>query len=104
MTDRKKPSMAFWATVGLVVVLVVYPLSFGPACWWFSETPIGIAPAGIFVPEVSRIYWPIGWAYFQSPNGGLIENAIGWYATLRDDVVSVPCGPSGAPTRVYRPY
>jgi hypothetical protein len=33
MTDRKKPAVAFWATVALVVVLVGYPLSFGPACW-----------------------------------------------------------------------
>jgi len=33
MTDRKKPGVAFWATVGLVVVLVGYPLNFGPACW-----------------------------------------------------------------------
>ncbi len=31
MTPRKKPGVAFWATVGLVVVLVAYPLSFGPA-------------------------------------------------------------------------
>ena len=33
MTDHKRPGVAFWATVGLVVVLVGYPLSFGPACW-----------------------------------------------------------------------
>ena len=33
MTDRKKPSAAFWITVALVAVLVGYPLSFGPACW-----------------------------------------------------------------------
>jgi hypothetical protein len=29
MTDRKKPGVAFWATVGLVVVLLGYPLSIG---------------------------------------------------------------------------
>ena len=29
MTSRKKPGVAFWATVGLMVV--GYPLSFGPA-------------------------------------------------------------------------
>ena len=33
MTDRKKPGLAFWATVVVVLALVVYPLSFGPACW-----------------------------------------------------------------------
>jgi len=32
MTVRKKPGVAFWATVVMVVVLVLYPLSFGPAC------------------------------------------------------------------------
>ena len=36
MTDSKKHGWAFWATVGLVVVLVGYPLSFGPACWLVS--------------------------------------------------------------------
>jgi hypothetical protein len=33
MTSRIQPSAAFWATMALVVVLVGYPLSFGPACW-----------------------------------------------------------------------
>jgi hypothetical protein len=37
MTSRKKPGLAFWATVVVVVVLVAYPLSFGPACWITSR-------------------------------------------------------------------
>ena len=32
-SDRKKPGVAFWATVVVVVALLAYPLSFGPACW-----------------------------------------------------------------------
>jgi hypothetical protein len=40
MTDRKIPGAAFWATVALVVVLG-YPLSFGPACWITSHTNVG---------------------------------------------------------------
>jgi hypothetical protein len=32
MTSHRKPGVAFWATVVLVVALVGYPLSFGPAC------------------------------------------------------------------------
>jgi hypothetical protein len=36
VTDRKKPSMAFWASVVLVMALA-YPLSFGPACWIASR-------------------------------------------------------------------
>ena len=38
MTDRKHASAAFWITVALVVVLVGYPLSFGPACWLVGWT------------------------------------------------------------------
>ena len=47
MTDHKKPGVAFWATVGLVVVLVGYPLSLGPACWlaeknWDCECAVSV--------------------------------------------------------------
>jgi len=37
-SDRKKPGVAFWTTVVVVVLLVGYPLSFGPACWISSRT------------------------------------------------------------------
>jgi hypothetical protein len=29
----RNPGVVFWATVGLVAVLVAYPLSFGPVFW-----------------------------------------------------------------------
>jgi hypothetical protein len=32
-SERKKPGVVFWATVSVVVALIAYPLSFGPACW-----------------------------------------------------------------------
>jgi hypothetical protein len=35
--SRKKPGVAFWATVVVVVLLVAYPLSFGPACWMYGR-------------------------------------------------------------------
>jgi hypothetical protein len=31
-SPRKKPAVVFWATVVVVALLVVYPLSAGPAC------------------------------------------------------------------------
>jgi hypothetical protein len=39
--NRKQPGVAFWATVVAVLVLA-YPISFGPACWlvdwgWLSS-------------------------------------------------------------------
>ncbi len=33
MTSRKHPSGACWATLVMVVVLLAYPLSYGPAGW-----------------------------------------------------------------------
>src|SRR5262245_14028997 len=35
-SDRKKPGVAFWVTVVVVALPLVYVLSFGPACWWFA--------------------------------------------------------------------
>jgi hypothetical protein len=32
-TDRKKPGVAFWATLVLIAGLVAFPLSAGPASW-----------------------------------------------------------------------
>jgi hypothetical protein len=40
MTSRNHPAV-FWATIALFVVLVGYPLSFGPACWVVSRTDVG---------------------------------------------------------------
>jgi hypothetical protein len=54
MTDRKKPGVAFWATVVVVVVLVAYPLSFGLACWIVSRAGGETA--------IERTYRPIVWA------------------------------------------
>ena len=52
MTSRKQPGVAFWAAVVVVVVLVAYPLSFGPACWISSRAQ----PSG---QVVSVVYYPV---------------------------------------------
>jgi hypothetical protein len=56
MTDRKKPGVAFWATVLMVAVLVGYPLSFGPACWIATRTHTD--DAKLF----AVVYGPMWWA------------------------------------------
>jgi len=38
MTARKKPGVAFWATVGLVVLLLAYPL------WYFVAVYLALSP------------------------------------------------------------
>ena len=35
MDDRRKHGWAFWLTLALIALPVLYIASFGPACWWF---------------------------------------------------------------------
>jgi hypothetical protein len=68
-TNRKKPGVAFWATVVLAVVLL-YVASFGPACWISSRTNAGAA-------AVSTVYRPLTWGKSKSER---IADAIDWYS------------------------
>jgi hypothetical protein len=70
--DRKHATAGFWITVTLIVVLALYPLSFGPACWVTSRTGIGI----LYLPDVYR---PVLWAMSC---GGVAAHLLNWYAQL----------------------
>ncbi len=85
MTYRKKPTPGFWLIVALVVALVGYPASFGPACWWFSPR-VGLTGDCVDAPA---IYLPVGRLYLAVEHGGWIERTIAWYATLRHESVQV---------------
>ena len=75
MTDRKKPGVAFWAKVALVVVLA-YPLSLGPVCWAMnrgSDLDLGSwLVAG-------RIYVPI---ILLAENSVAAKSVMKWYIEL----------------------
>jgi hypothetical protein len=73
MPDSKKPGVAFWATVGLVVVLVGYPLSCGPACWVVNQKWCPSQLIDVFV----WVWWPIGWLQNYGPQP--IRDIIVWY-------------------------
>src|SRR5262245_15439202 len=65
--------MAFWATVVVVVVLVAYPLSFGPACWitgWCD-----IQGNWLFIA-----YAPLIWTMNAGPD--FLIDALTWYSLL----------------------
>ena len=73
MSDRKESGVAFWATVVVVVVLVAYPLSFGPACWITSR-------AGRGVEHVPFIFGPVLSCWQTTPI--LVQKAIRSYALV----------------------
>jgi len=74
--DRKHPSAALWITVALVAVLVVlvaYPLSFGPACWFADRMPESVQA------WTDWFYRPMFWLYLQP---GKIGEIVGWWIYL----------------------
>ena len=60
MTNQRKPGWALWTTLALIV-LVMYPLSFGPACWIASRHPRReMVLAGAYRP-LSRVALACPW-------------------------------------------
>src|SRR5579872_7097424 len=60
---REKPGVAFWATVGLVVVLLGCSLSDGPMMWIWMRLD---GPEWLYV-AMKYVYAPYYWALNSSP-------------------------------------
>jgi hypothetical protein len=80
-----------WAKWTLAAVLILaYPVSFGPACWISSPVRITLLPGDppnlkpVF-STAPKCYWPIGWLAVNGPDA--ITACIVWYATRRCDGV-----------------
>ena len=84
MTDlKKKPGVAFWATVGVVCLPLIYMLSFGPACWWCSRSAAleGRKPRDtVYYPVFDRVYYPILLIWCEGPRP--VAHAIDRYGNL----------------------
>jgi hypothetical protein len=93
--SRKHPSAAFWATVVVVVLLVAYPLSFGPACWLTAQ-PLeygGRNDGWDMPPRWMLIYRPFG--VVLNKGDSAIKTAVNWWATIgikRTSCAVVPVG------------
>jgi hypothetical protein len=89
---RKKPGVAFWATVVVVVGLVGYPLSIGPTCWFLAiKDRHGRNSNTTF----DALYWPIGWC--AADERGWVNRALKWYVRLwlpTDSQIWIPDGGS----------
>jgi len=75
-SDRKKPGVAFWATVVVAVALVAYPLSFGPACWRY---PTGILHAKVDA-ALRTIYSPL--ADYAISEKDPVAETLWWWSQL----------------------
>ena len=75
MIDRKKPGVAFWATVVLVVLLVGYPLSIGPAFWAWQNI-FGRSEAGW------RILWTIYASIGMACESESVNATVSWWVSL----------------------
>jgi len=65
----------------LVALLVLYPLSFGPGCWWLSKPQERHGKGGTWIEyESPYAYWPIGWIACNGPES--LKQRIVWYAKL----------------------
>jgi hypothetical protein len=73
-TDPKKPGVAFWATVVVVVALVAYPLSYGPA-YWLADN---VLPRWAY-HKVEAFYLPLTIVMVQTEP---TTNLLNWYLLL----------------------
>jgi hypothetical protein len=76
IVNRRERWAKWTAVLVAFVVLVGYPLSFGPACWINLRTGSGSRAIGAF-------YRPIGWLYLHS--GDALGEVIGAWANLGSD-------------------
>jgi uncharacterized membrane protein YedE/YeeE len=84
---NRRERWAKCALAGTIIgVPVLYVLSFGPACWWWSRTVVNLSSREVHVP--STLYAPMGWMMLHGPEP--ISRPIIWYATLHVDRVVVP--------------
>ena len=80
--DRKAPSAAFWATVVVVVALVAYPLTFGPACWLVSHLHAPQRPLRL-------LYWPLARVAWLTPGVAVPLMLVQYGAVFEDETRSV---------------
>ncbi|HEV8066870.1 MAG TPA: hypothetical protein VGP76_03970 [Planctomycetaceae bacterium] len=72
MSDEPKRLARPWFGWALLSLLVLYPLSMGPVCWFAPESSDEI---------VEKVYAPIDWIRSRSET---VDNAVVWYTRLLD--------------------
>jgi hypothetical protein len=79
MSEERKKSGAWpWIVALLIVLPVLYVLSFGPACWLASKS--GEAYSDIRPSRGLFIYWPLGWCAETWGWENTAGRTVKWYA------------------------
>src|SRR5258708_3856381 len=73
MSDRKKPALAFRATVAAVCLPLIYVVSLGPACWLVDRGYVAAMP-------IAKSYRPVLLATPYSPR--VAWHAIQWFVGI----------------------
>lgn len=90
MGEPKKYGWAFWVSLALIGICLLYVGSFGPACWWASRT----TQAGNY--ELADLYRPLWWTIeHDTPLAGTILRQYVRIGLPPRGVVSVPAGTGG---------
>ena len=99
--DRKKPGVAFWATV-VVTCLMLYVLSIGPVCRYSAMQNRD----GLWYPDwFDPVYWPVGWC--AADERSFANRTLSWYVRLwlpADSCVVIPDGRSEVLENGVRAY
>lgn len=79
MNEPRVRKSRSWISIAVLAVVVLYPLSFGPACWIYSRTysKFHHASSSVFLDTV---YYPIIWMQASGPRPvrSMIENYSNW--------------------------
>jgi hypothetical protein len=70
MTSHRKPTLAFWLTVAVVGLPILYIASFGPACWVTARAHDPVRSPR--PPRWMVIYWPLGTVVHRGWPGCLV--------------------------------
>ena len=79
MNDSHKQSTRFWGILLVVVVLIAYPVLFGPA-FWLCTDGVGQLQPGWRRDVFMVAYFPLIAAYQKGPKP--VSGALGWYLEL----------------------
>jgi hypothetical protein len=78
MTSRKQPSAVFWVAVVIAVVLMTYPLSWGPAWWIVSR----LSARELMPQSVADGLWTFYGPLRSEAVPSSVKKARNWYRDL----------------------